>query len=204
MAKLKGPLFSLGASGSLGDALVFFPWKGIACVRTHVVPTNPDTDPQKIQRGYLKSAVTFIHESQGVALHPLDGDDVIAYRALASLRPTPRTWFNELCKQHIDQLGNDLGMANYCDGSTTPAADSLVLALYVQTEGDDTVTVGKIWWGTTRSALINSMDATVVPGLVTATILLLETGTKYFWQFRPSATADYVGTRSGIYSGVPI
>ncbi|GAI75819.1 unnamed protein product, partial [marine sediment metagenome] len=46
MAKLKGPLFSLGASGALGEAVVYFPWKGLNVVREYVIPSNPKTDPQ--------------------------------------------------------------------------------------------------------------------------------------------------------------
>ncbi|GAH96000.1 unnamed protein product, partial [marine sediment metagenome] len=37
MAKLKGPLFSLGASQQLGKALVFFGWKGLDVVREYVI-----------------------------------------------------------------------------------------------------------------------------------------------------------------------
>jgi len=41
MAKAQGPLYSMGASGKLGDAMVFFGWKGIACVRKWLKPANP-------------------------------------------------------------------------------------------------------------------------------------------------------------------
>ncbi|KKM06256.1 hypothetical protein LCGC14_1745880, partial [marine sediment metagenome] len=53
MAKLKGPLFSLGASGQIAKALVYFPWKGLNLVREHVVPSNPNTTGQVTQRGYM-------------------------------------------------------------------------------------------------------------------------------------------------------
>jgi len=49
MAKLKAPLMSLGASGALGKALVFFGWKGLDVVREYVIPANPKTTAQNTQ-----------------------------------------------------------------------------------------------------------------------------------------------------------
>ena len=53
MAKIKGPLFSFGARGQLGKALVFSSWHGIKDVRSHVVPANPNTVAQGAQRGVV-------------------------------------------------------------------------------------------------------------------------------------------------------
>ena len=41
MAKVTGPLYSMGASGKLGKAMVFFAWKGVAVVRKWLKPSNP-------------------------------------------------------------------------------------------------------------------------------------------------------------------
>lgn len=43
MAKVTGPLYSMSASGKIGNALVFFGWKGISVVREWVIPANPKT-----------------------------------------------------------------------------------------------------------------------------------------------------------------
>jgi len=53
MAKVTGPLFSMSASGKLGDAMVFFGWKGLNVVRQWVIPTNKMSDNQGDQRIYL-------------------------------------------------------------------------------------------------------------------------------------------------------
>lgn len=51
MAKVDGPLFSLEARGKIGDAIVFFPWKGRHAVRRWLKPTNPqDIDQQLIRQ----------------------------------------------------------------------------------------------------------------------------------------------------------
>ncbi len=46
MAKLIGPLQSFSASGKLADSIVYFGWKGIACVRQLVIPANPQSEGQ--------------------------------------------------------------------------------------------------------------------------------------------------------------
>ena len=50
MAKVTGPLFSMSASGKIGDAMVFFGWKGINVVRGFVIPSNPQSAGQGDQR----------------------------------------------------------------------------------------------------------------------------------------------------------
>ena len=43
----------MGASGKIGDAMVFFPWKGLNVVRQWVIPTNKMSAPQGKQRQVL-------------------------------------------------------------------------------------------------------------------------------------------------------
>lgn len=54
MAGVKGPLFSLDASGSVGDAIVFAKWKGRNYVRRHAIPANPKSPGQVSVRAMLK------------------------------------------------------------------------------------------------------------------------------------------------------
>ncbi len=46
MVKLRAPMMSLAASGSLGNAIVFSHWKGRAYARELVVPSNPKSGLQ--------------------------------------------------------------------------------------------------------------------------------------------------------------
>lgn len=50
MAKPTAPLFSLGAKGTLADAITYSSWKGVDYVRTRVVPANPKTTSQMERR----------------------------------------------------------------------------------------------------------------------------------------------------------
>lgn len=46
MAKITGPLLSLGASGQIGKTLVYSVWRGVKYVRQLVTPENPNTTEQ--------------------------------------------------------------------------------------------------------------------------------------------------------------
>ena len=68
MAKVTGPLYSMSASGKLGDAIVFFGWKGINVVREWLIPTNKQSAAQGNQRtmfGGTGRAVGEIYPSPG-------------------------------------------------------------------------------------------------------------------------------------------
>lgn len=46
MAKVKGPLFSLEASGSVAKTIVYSRWKGRQYTRQHTIPLNPQSAKQ--------------------------------------------------------------------------------------------------------------------------------------------------------------
>jgi len=46
MAKVTGPLFSMSASGKIGDAIVYGAWKGTNTVRQWLIPANPQSSGQ--------------------------------------------------------------------------------------------------------------------------------------------------------------
>jgi hypothetical protein len=58
MARVTGPLFSLDASGTIANAMVFAKWKGQNYVRLHVVPSNPQSAGQTSQRNTMAAAVS--------------------------------------------------------------------------------------------------------------------------------------------------
>jgi len=208
MAKVKAPLFSFGASGKLADALVYFPWKGLNCVRSWVKPSNPKSTDQVTQRGYLAACVTAIHAALGLAANPLDEDDKNAYAALASLFATPRTWFNTIVKLWIDcERLSDIPII-YSDGACTdPDPTDALLTIYINEETGSELAAGKFYYGTSKTALINSIAGVITPGTsITLTdasgISGLVNGTKYYWQFRPDAADPCEGADSGIYDFV--
>jgi len=200
MAKLKGPLFSLGASQQLGKALVFFPWKGLNVVREYVVPSNPQTAAQTTQRSYLTQIVGLIHDMQAYAAHPLGETDSIAYALWGSTYPTARTWFNQVVKNYIDQKVAGLTGRVFGGGSVTPGANTLTIQMW---EINAFITAGTFYYGTSKTALIHTSAAVVAANKHSKAIAGLTTGVKYYIQYRPTAPAGAVGIRSGIYYGTP-
>lgn len=204
MAKLKAPLMSLGAAGKLGNALVFFGWKGLDVVREYVIPSNPKTTGQTTQRGYLSDAVDLVHTAQASAASPLTAADIQAYALLASTFATPRTWFNQAVKDYITQKVASLKYVIWGSCSVTPGVDKLTFKAGAGYVSDDAVTDGDIYWGTSKTALINVLACTVAQFTTGKDIPGLTTGVKYYCQYRTNVPVGYAGSRTGIYYGVPI
>lgn len=206
MAKLKGPMFSLGASGKIAGALVYFGWKGLNVAREYVIPTNPRSAAQTTQRGYLTAAVAKIHEAQARANYPLDEDDQTAYALLGATFPTPRTWFNTIVKLWIDcKVASDVPCI-YSDGKVnTSTVTGIELAARLNEETASQLAAGKFYLGKSKTNLIHSYTATVVAGdnvsLPAQDISdWAAVGDKIFWQFRPDVGDPCEGADSGIYT----
>lgn len=203
MAKVSAPLLSFGASGSIANVQTYFPWKGLNCVRKYVIPSNPRTTAQVIQRGYITTVVALIHTAMSTAANKLSDIDKAAYSLLASVQGITMTWFNAASKQGVDQNVAAKKAVVYRDGTTTPGWGSLAASLYWSKQGANDITAGTISYGPNKAAMLSSMAATILAGLITATIPGLTAGVKTYWQFRPTAHADFVGANSGIYYGTP-
>lgn len=100
MAKVTGPLLSLGASGKIADTLVFSSWKGLRTARSYVVPANPQSAAQSTQRGYLGDAVDEWHTAGATALNGRDKEAWGRYAGVLG----PMSGFNAFCKSFMDEL----------------------------------------------------------------------------------------------------
>lgn len=205
MAKLKAPLLSLGASGSIAKTLTFFNWKGLNVVREWVKPANPDTALQQTQRAYLTAAVAMVHTAQARATFMLNSDDQIAYSLLAAAKGKVMTWFNQACKLWLDVKRATKVPIIYSAGTTTdPTTTSIDLVMHINEETGSQLAAGKFYFGSSRTNLINAKVAGVGAGSHVQLIgedcsAFLTAGNKYFWQFRPDAGDPCVGADSGIY-----
>jgi len=66
LTRVTGPMFSLTASGTIGDVITFSHWKGLYYVRSRVIPANPKTDPQVSIRSTLKAGVSAYRDDASV------------------------------------------------------------------------------------------------------------------------------------------
>jgi len=206
MAKLNAPLFSFAASGKIANALVYFGWKGLNVVRQYVVPANPDTKAQSDWRDIFTAAVTAIHTAQGLATKAMAQIDQTAMALWGSCYPTPRTWFNQIVKNWLDQEFIDKHSSIFHGCDITGGDTIITINLYFTDGGTEHITKGYFWYGTSKTALVNSVLASMysAPYLAIGDLSGLVNGKKYFVQFRPTEHADFLGVRSGIYYATPV
>lgn len=200
MAVLKGPLFSLGASQQLGKALVYFGWKGLNVVREYVIPSNPRSTAQNIQRDYLRTGVAELHRLQALGVGIWTEADQLAYALWASVVQPATTWFNQLCRNWLEQQVAGLWGVIFCTISATPGANQVVVDC---TCGVNAPTAGNWHYGTSRTNMPNIQPSVPAAGFYPATVGGLTTGIKYYFQFRATAPAGVIGARSGIIHGTP-
>jgi hypothetical protein len=102
MAKVEGPLFSLEARGKVGDAIVFFPWKGRHVVRQWLKPTNPQSTTQ----GYVRAALKAIGYWVKKIGNTNDGDalDSKVYQAATSSADAGMNWNAWIAGGFLDAL----------------------------------------------------------------------------------------------------
>ena len=98
MVLVNGPMFSLGASGTIGNTLVFSIWKGRAYVRQRVIPTNP----QSASQTGMRSMFSFLAK-QWVNLSTADQDTFNADAESKSISP-----FNSYMALNMDRWKNYL------------------------------------------------------------------------------------------------
>lgn len=111
MALVNGPLFSLSASGQLGKALVYSRWKGRDYVREYVIPANPRTIAQFIQRGIMAAASRWW---AGLGNEAGAQESWAPDAADGSISP-----FNAEVRYNLDQMGDDLAPVGFVGGGSS-------------------------------------------------------------------------------------
>lgn len=103
MAKVKGPLLSLSATGQIAKSVVFGDWRGVKYAREHVVPANPRTIAQTLTRNTFQFADDQFKRMLTLAQSPW----------VASAVGKPFTARNSFIKSFVAGLRGDLDMADY-------------------------------------------------------------------------------------------
>jgi len=129
MAGVKGPLFSLGASGTIAKTLVYSTWKGIPYVRTHVIPYNPQEVKQLEVRGIFSTLSEMYKRMPQLARDPWQ----------AAVKGEPLTDRNLHVKENlkvlIDETTLDLLVMSVARGQAVPPASATFVA------GPGTITI---------------------------------------------------------------
>jgi len=95
MAKIKLPSYMPEANGRAGA--VFYVRRGTKCMRTYVVPANPDTEKQRVVRNSLKDAVK--------AWQSLSIDEKNLFRNRADELSLGMTGYNLFISDYLNQSG---------------------------------------------------------------------------------------------------
>jgi hypothetical protein len=116
MAKVTGPFGGFKARNQIGKTYVFFLWKGINCVRTWLIPNNPNSAAQQTQRGNFNDLVDFWHNASMIA------DDKTAWeRAAGAVKYKPQSGFNRyigVLRSIFAELGANEQVYGYANAST--------------------------------------------------------------------------------------
>lgn len=68
MAKVIGPLLSIGASGQIGKSQIYAKWRGVPYARRYAVPSNPNTIEQQISRNTFKTLQQWYARAPGAVI----------------------------------------------------------------------------------------------------------------------------------------
>jgi len=96
MVKVYGPMMSLDASGTLGNAVTFSKWKGRNYVRERVIPANPKSGPQvgrRVMFGWLSEQWDGLSDANKATWQDL-ADQLVALPFNAYLGHNMERWHN--------------------------------------------------------------------------------------------------------------
>lgn len=182
MAKLTGPLMSLGASGQLGKTLVYADWKGIKYARQHVVPANPNSAAQQTQRGYMQEAVALWHH----IVYALNAVDKANLNREAAQQASAQSGFNRFTRNYVvTKVAGGTVIKPYDTTEGEPAAGEMEITVKT---GVSTNNIG-MRYGTSPTALVNSQarDEAPAPGTDhTFSLTGLTPGVRYYYRIAGS------------------
>ena len=189
MAKVTGPLFSLSASGQIAKTLVFMKWKGIDDVRKYVIPANPNTAAQQVQRAFITAALTMWHVTDWIAA------DLTAWNLLATTLGKVMSGFNAFVKLFVDANVAGKTYASCSEYAATPAATTCSVVFATTVTG---VKEATLKFGVSKTAMVESQDVAAADSVLTFPVTGLTASTKYYCKVIPK-DADELAY-SGIYT----
>ena len=187
MAKVNLPLMSASASGKIAKSLVYFNWKGIDVVRSYVIPSNPKTTSQMVQRGYFSNSVDLFHNTSFTDL------DRSAFNLAATASKIVMSGFNWFMQQvvHAYRAGKSFNPLYQCSISNITKNSATVT---IKCSSDKTA---KLYWGTSKNFLPNLISGSYVSNTWTFSLSSLPSDTYIYFYVKNTATGE--GGISGVY-----
>jgi hypothetical protein len=159
-ATTRGPLLSLGASGSIANALTFSNWKGIPTARGYTIPANPRTTSQTKQRTALTDTVDAWRQ------YVTDALVRTGWNNLAALAPSAMSGFNMFTQNGIRTFQN-MDNSGFVGLVQNFSIASVVLNLISLTDGtaNNDATPLLVEWGLRKNT--PDFSATLTPSPAT-------------------------------------
>lgn len=166
MAKLTGPLLSMGARGQIGKVMVAGIWKGIPWMRKHVVPANPKTTDQTTQRNHMKDGMTEWHTAGYTAV------DDTAWALFASTMVKVMSGVNSFIKLFVDGAIIANVWTRMTDGKADTITSTSMMSRVKKAAGD----APYVNWGTRKTSMPNTH------------VMVFDAGTDWHYQISGSHT----------------
>lgn len=194
MARVTAPLLSLSASGKFADTLVASTWKGVPVMRQYVKPSNPNTQAQSDQRGYMTACVNAWRNYFTLAATRT------AWNRLALLLADTMSGFNAFCRNAVKvaKLDPDASFGTVATPTAAYKASITVKNLDDGATGDESGNF-EIWAGSEPSNLLLIESVAITAGVVIGTIALSTAAAVRYAKIRKSSR-----DRSGIFQFVTI
>ncbi|GAH43740.1 unnamed protein product, partial [marine sediment metagenome] len=154
-------------------------------------------------RDYLKDAVAAIHLSQAQGTFPLVERDASAYALWGSTYKTPRTWFNQIVKNWLNQKVAGQVPIIFRGTYLVPGDTECEIRGRASPESGDPSGLN-VHFGTSKTALIHIQAITQDQFEAGVEITGLTNGLKYYFQVRPTVQIAHQGSWSGIYYSTPV
>lgn len=208
MAVVKAPLLSLGASGTIGGALVFATWKGRAYVRKHAVPSNPRSGGQLSSRAMLQFLSQYWTNLSSV--QKADWDTRAAVTNISPFNAfvayNMQRWATNNRPSKLDPAGlvNTAGVSSAF--TATPGLKSVTIGYTVGTLNDN-------WgvmifrgltaaMGVTRAEMVHIIVAESAAGFTWLDVALT-TGTPYYYRAYPFSDDGVIGAAEDDITATP-
>lgn len=200
MAKVRGAFGGFGTTQQIGKAYVFFLWKGINCIRTWVIPNNPNTGDQQTERADFKSLITAWHDGL------FNVGDIEAWeRAAGTVKYRPQSGFNRFIGLYRS-IFQTINTPNRLYGEVTSnTVKTTFTCLITPTSAPLSPGTKVLQWGTSPTSLWRTEALVYVSDLTAGPFDTgFGVGVKIYFRFSlyDNSFTPLLYSQSGIYSAV--
>jgi hypothetical protein len=206
MVRVKAPLFSLDASGTIGKSIVFANWKGRNYVRRHAIPANPNSG---LQVG-IRSVFRFISQDYK-NLTAGQQNDWVVLAAADNITPLDAQIRDAITRARrnlgwrMDNTAVDPGAIDAPTGGTATVQPKTLVVGWTEPAANKPDYCYALYASTTTGFTpdVANLIAAVKFPTVSFTHTHLITGTPYYYRVRGLSKSGKLGTLLAQWTGTP-